>query len=227
MSIGLTKYQKQGLGAALAGANYEPGDFVYSEEFDEKFSKEYAILTNRETSDLFSIRRANDSNSSYYTKVSEPGTTRMHTYGPMSWNSVEENLLNWANEVKLESDAVDPWEQKAEDLANDDSYFTLDELPKVETAIENSLNDLKERALAQGKTLKQIEGSLNEARQILQKAARNSKKSEWMSIFKGIIIGKLVDWGMGTELYQNILHTLINSSQDIAQLAEHASRHIP
>lgn len=121
---------------------------------------------------------------------------------------------------------MDPWQEEAESMANDDSYFSLSELPSVDNAIDKSLHELKEQALAHGKTAQQIQSQLDDIRTLLQKTARNSTKREWLNIFKGILIEKLVDWGMKTELFQSILHTLITSAHDVAQLADHASRHL-
>ena len=226
MSVGLTKYQKQGLGAALASAGYSPDDFIYADEPAEDDNHEYVSLTHRESSERFAIRRAIGNNHSYYIRSSEPGTNREQSYGGMSWNDVERNLESWAQDVQREDTAIDPWQQEAEDMANDDSLFSLDELPRVDRAIEESLENLKTQAIEHGKTAEQIEGELQEIKRILQKSARNSTKREWISIFKGIIVGKLIDWGMQPELYQNVLHTLITAAQDVAQLAEHAARHI-
>lgn len=227
MSVGLTKYQKQGLGLAISNAGFDPSEFVFAEEPADESDYEYVSLTHRDTSDRFAIRRAVNSDHSYYVSVSVPGTTRYQRYGGMPWDDVTRNLHSWAQDVKKESTAIDPWAQEAENMANDDSFFTIDELPKVDKAIQDSLDTLQQQAIEHGKTTEQIQSQLDEIKQLLQKTARTSTKREWMSIFKGIILEKLMDWGMSTALFQGVLHTLIVSAQDIAQLAEHASRHLP
>lgn len=217
MSIELTKFQKQGLGKALSNVGYRPDAFVYDTDNNS------VVLTNRTTSDKFIIKY---NLNSYIVSESVPGTTRTQNWSGQDWDTVERMFQDWAKRVKLESEAVDPWKQEAEDMAEDDSYFTLAELPRVDKAIEASLEELKNIAVVHGKNLEQIEVALDETRQLLVKSARNSTKREWLALFKGIIIEKLVDWGLQTELFQDILRTLITSAHDVAQLAEHASRHI-
>jgi hypothetical protein len=224
MSIELTKSQKQSLGQALRSAGFTPDAFVYSEISTDQ-GKDAAALTNRESSDKFVI--INNPSGTYSIAKSIPGTRKTERYGSLSWNELLLQLELWSKEVKSEIQAVDPWQQEAKDMADDDSYFSLDELPKVDNAIERSLDELKTQALNHGKTLEQITAGLQQAEQLLKKTARSSTKKEWISLFKGIIIEKLIDWGMQSELFQNILHTLITSAHDITQLAEHASRHLP
>lgn len=225
MSLNLTKYQKQGLGNSLRTAGYTPEEFVYSDDVEIE-NKDYVALTCRESSDRFLIRRAIGNNSAYYITLTTPGTDLNSTFGSMPWDSVEDNLTSWAKDVKRESEAVDPWKVEAEDLANDDSYFTLDELPKVDRAIEESLNKLRSQAIEHGKSELEIRSELDEIKQILLKSARNSTKKEWTSIFKGVIVGKLIDWGMQTQIYQDILQTLVNSAHEVTQLTEHISKHL-
>lgn len=227
MSVELTKYQKQGLGYAIKDAGYAAEDFAYSEEPLDKNNLEYVSLTHRETGEVFKIRHSKNDIHKFTLNISEPGTTRRQSIGPMSWSDVERNLTSWAKSVKRETQAIDPWQQEAEDMANDDSLFTIDELPKVDKAIEASIDDLMQRAIAHGKKADQIENQLTDIKLLLQKSARTSTKREWIAIFKGIILEKLLDWGMDVGVFQSILHTLIASTQDIAQLAEHASRHMP
>ena len=215
----------------LIGVGFSPAsDFTLTEEPANESGHEFASLTYRDSSDRFAIRRSKNNYRAYLAEATIPGTNRyrqLTSSAGGTWDDIIDKLHGWAIDVKREAEAVDPWEQEAENMANDDSHFTIDELPKVDEAIEDSLEDLKQKALEHGKTAKQIQGQLDEMKLLLQKSARSSTKREWMSIFKSVIVDKLVDWGMATVLFQGVLHTLMASAQDIAQLAEHASRHLP
>jgi len=227
MSVGLSKYQKQELGKSLAESGYTPADFVYEDKRGTGSKPSAVSLICRNSPDYFRIWRA-AANNRYFMSYSIPGTGQEHQVSSsVVWSDILSRLGEWASALKRENDAVDPWAQEAESMANDDSYFTVDELPRVDRAIQKSLEDLKQKAIDHGKKAEQIEDQLAEIKLLLQKTARTSTKREWMSIFKGIILEKLVDWGMGTALFQGVLHTLIASAQDITQLAEHASRHLP
>lgn len=144
----------------------------------------------------------------------------------LGWDGVRNSLAEWVVRVRREIEAVDPWEQEAKDMADDDSYFTISELPRVDRAIGESLEQLKELALEHGVALERVEGELRDVRSVLEKTARNSTKREWITLFKSIVVDKLVDWGMQTVMFQTILHTLVTSAHDIVWLAEHASRHL-
>lgn len=224
MSAVLTKSQKQDLGSILKSAGYDPAAFVYTEIEEDKGQKSSATLTNRETSDKFVVMH---SGSKYSIAESVPGTRRKAVYSNVAWDTLTSFLQDWAGRVKRESEAVDPWPQEAEDMADDDSYFGLEELPRVDRAIEESLNELKNQALEHGVSQDRVEAALEETEKILKKSARTSTKKEWLTLFKGVVIEKLIDWGMQTQTFQTVLHTLITSAHDIAQLAEHAARHMP
>lgn len=223
MSLHLTKYQKQGLGHALQRAGYAADAFSYFEEPDDDEEDGSVTLTNKATSDRFTIAPNGEN---YIIQKSVPGSSRYSKNVPVGWEDVVSIFESWAGEVKREQEAIDPWEQEAEDMASDDSYFRQDELPRVDQAIDDSLDELKRLAIKHGKTLKQIQTGLQETRQVLQKTARSSTKQEWLGIFKGIIVEKLVDWGLQTELFKSILQVLITSAREVAQLAEHATRYL-
>jgi len=221
MSIEVTKAQKQALGKAIKQAGYEPDEFVYTETVLENSENEAALLTNRETSERFAFYpRVNN----YKVQYDVPGTSKIRDGGFVGWDELLVALNAWASEVKREHIAVDPWAQEAEDMANDDSHFTISELPKVDHAIDEAIEELKDLAIQNGKKLSEIEGDLSSVKNILKKTARQTTKKEWITLFKGVILEKIIDWGMQTELFQVVLHKLITSVQDVAQLAEHASR---
>jgi len=223
MSLEITKAQKQALGSALEQAGYVPAEFVYSELKLQDNVTDAARLTNRETSEKFTFYPYNRE---YKVRYDIPGTSRVFESTQLDWDDVLRRLTTWAIRVSKENEAVDPWAQEAEDMANDDSHFTVAELPKVDHAIDESIEELKSLALENGKKLAEIEGELQTVKTILKKTARQTTKKEWISLFKGIIIEKIIDWGMKAELFQIILHTLITSVQDVAQLAERASQYL-
>lgn len=229
MAINITKVQKQQLGNAIADSGFSPADFVYAEIQERKDSTnrlfDVVVLTCRDTNEKFTFQRKGDS---YVITYDIPGITEgKDSSSLIGWQGVLNRLGDWAVGVKQERDAVDPWAQDAEDLANDDSYFTIAELPSVDHAIDESIAELKKLAIQNGKELEEIQGELASVATILKNNARTSTKKEWMAIFKGIVIEKLIDWGMQAGLFSAILHTLIDSVQDIAQLVHHASNLIP
>jgi hypothetical protein len=221
----LTKLQKQDIGNMLSAGGYSPLDFILQDENDNE-GVPFAKLVHRISSDELMIR-PRPAEGLYWIQTSVPGTERYSTDSPVDWDRVLYIVQQWATDLRLENEAVDPWEEEAENMANDDSYFTADELPRVDRAIDASLLDLQQKAVEAGKKNEAIEAELSEIKLLLKKAARNSTKKEWLNIFKGIIVGKLVDWGMKTVIFNEVLHVLIDSAHDIAQLAEHASRHLP
>ena len=225
MSLLLTKYQSQELGNALLEAEYDPSAFIRKETPATDEQGESSItLTNRDTSDNYTITFSGDWFAIAWTV---PGTTRIQTRRTQNWDTVVSGLRNWAAEVKLESEAIDPWEQEAEDMANDDSYFTLSEIPRVDQAIDDSLEELKGKAVEHGIAQSRIEAELQKVSASLKSAARSSTKKEWIALFRGLIIEKLFDWGMQTELVHHIVQTLITSAHDITQLVAHATRLLP
>lgn len=145
----------------------------------------------------------------------------------MPWGNILDRVRDWAIEVNQENEAVDPWQEEVGKIADDDSAFTFNELPRIDRAIDASLEELKKDALGHGIKLDRIESELTEVKQLLQKAARNSTKKDWLNIFKGAIVSKLLDWGMSLGLLTSIAHVMVSAAQDIAQLTEHASRIIP
>lgn len=226
MAIGITKAQKQELGQALEAANYKPADdFLYLEEKKDD-DNDIAVLTNRNTMERFTFYRQNNAYMIEFDVAGNSGVVRK-SRTPITWARLIDRLTEWALEIKREEEAVDPWAQAAEDLANDDSYFTAIELPQVDHAIDDSISELKKLALENGKKIEEIQDDINSVTIILKKSARSSTKKEWMAIFKGIVIEKMVDWGLQTALFGSILHVLINSVQDISQLVHHASKLLP
>lgn len=225
MSVELSKFQRQQLGEAIQRAGYDPKDFIPSEESNAEGRDGWFTLTHRESSDTFSLRQSEAASGLYEVRSSIPGTTQFQTGRP-GWGQLTSWLEDWAAELKRENEATDPWQREAEDMASDDSYFSLNELPKVDKAIDKSLEELKTKAIEQGVSLKQVEAELQEVNRLLKKTARSSTKKEWLSLFKGIIVEKLLDWGLQTALFQSILHVLITSAHDVVQLAAHASRHL-
>lgn len=221
MSADITKSQKQDLGEAIEGAGQRADEFIYNEK--RRGDYDVAILTSRKTTEEFTFHRTSDR---YKVEHEVPGTFRKVAVNYVTWSEVIELLSAWVFEVQKEAEAIDPWEQDAENMASDDSYFTVDELPKVDYAIDESVAELKSAALSRGEDIVGLQGQLDEVAKLLKKTARDSTKKEWMAIFKGIMIEKIVDWGMGMEIFQIILHKLITSVQDVAQLAEHASKHL-
>src|SRR5689334_20082616 len=118
MSIVLTKSQNQELGIALQRAGYEPQAFVRTESSGDADNSESVTLTSRDTADTFTITRSGIALNRYVVSRSVPGTSRTSQHGSLSWHNVADSLEAWAKEVKQESEAIDPWEEEAEEMAN-------------------------------------------------------------------------------------------------------------
>lgn len=221
----LTKLQRQDLGEYILRGGYTPASFLLTEDFLEDGART-ATLEHRDSPARFIIQLLK--NGAFTTDHTIPGTSKTRRSGSLlNWGEALDELGSWVNDVKLENEAIDPWEDETEGMAEDDSLFTLEELPQVDRAIDESLKELKRLALESGQQQKKIESELEEVKQHLKKVARHSTKREWINTFRGIIIGKLVDWGMQTQLFHTVLHTLITSAHDIAQLVEHAAQYLP
>lgn len=226
MSVELTKSQWQVLGYRLKRVGFSIESFVRTyENTADGAPRDSVVLTERESSCQFKISQPGGN--LYRIDMVIPGTSRRTSLSSLLWPEIADRFETWASELKKENEATDPWGSEAEEMASDDSYFTIVELPHVDKAIDDSLSDLHDKAIEHGVDKAQIAADLSEIKAILKKTARVSTKREWLTLFKGIIIEKLMDWGMQTAIFHTVLNTLITSAQDIQQLAEHAVRYLP
>lgn len=227
--INLRKQQKADLARYITNASLDVADFKVQKVTNTNNPDGAYVVTHNELDDRFVISKKTDKSSSedYFVTLAYPGSVQEHErYRHDSWPSVLSTFNSWLDGVSSELEAVDPWEEADQQMEDDTSNFSLEELPKIDNAIDVSLDELKTIALNNGKKLEEVEASIEDAKSTLKSLARKVNKSEWLGIFKSVGVGLLAEWGINTELFKSVLQVLFNSASDIAQLTEHAAKYL-
>lgn len=227
VEISLRKQQKADLARSINSRQLNFADFTLKHGVSRAFPDGAYTVSHKDLKDRFIIYKYTDSaDTSYFKTIMSPGSIDDYDQGThASWSSVLLAFESWLDNIQSELTAEDPWESAEEQMENDESNFSLDEFPKIDSAIEVSLEELKAIGLKNGKKLKEIEASVEEAKDNLKVLARKVNKSEWLGIFKSVGVGLLAEWGVSTEQFRSVLETLLTSATDVVQLAEHASKY--
>lgn len=232
----LRKVHKEGLGRSLSQAGFDPREFKLGESATESEKDSKIRLTHKdsgETLDIILFQPSEDDESSapFYNvrrKLLEDTHTDDEYEFAEDWEDVLANVSKWAQVLRREIDAEDPWsedeQETIDDMESNDENFSADELPRIDRGIDAVIKELEQVATDQGGDVKAIKESLDQVATILKSTARSSSKREWLTAFKAIIASEVVKWGLENNVIGGLVHTLITASQDIAQLAEHASR---
>ncbi len=226
--INLRKQQRADLAQSINNRQLDFADFTLKHAVSEAFPDGAYTISHKKLNDRFIISKfTNSVNQSSFDTVMYPGAIETYDRGThSSWSSVLLAFGSWLDNVQSELTADDPWESAEEQMENDNSNFSLNELPKIDSAIEASLEELKSIGLKNGKKLEEIEASVEDAKDNLKSLARKVNKSEWLGIFKSVGVGLLAEWGVSTEQFRSVLETLLSTATDVIQLAEHASRYL-
>src|SRR5687767_4324243 len=147
--VDLNKRQKQDLGNAIKDAGFEHSDFVFLQQPAKRAEGiDYISLTNKETSDEY---RFAEHPQGYIVLITEPGTAKKKDRIFPDWYFLVKNFEEWVKEVKSEAEAVDPWAEDARSNFGPGQYFTPTDLPKIDRAVDASIEELKRIALSNGK----------------------------------------------------------------------------
>ncbi len=228
----LRNIQKQELGNALTNELFGPRDFELEKSPESNASRDAIRITHKDTGETFDIVLIHpDDGKDPFFNVERPligSHTTSSRHFAATWSDVLQYIEEWAQSLTLEVTAEDPWSQAEaeafEDMNTDDEGFSVDELPRVDKAIDAALVELATAAIDKGNDVAEIRKSVKQIEDTLKSTARSASKREWMTVFKTLITTELAKWGLEHDLLGKITHTLVAAAQDIAQLAEHASK---
>lgn len=228
----LKRLQKQQLGQALSKAGFNPRDFKL-EDMSKSDSKPLPVLrvVHLASNEYIEVTYVDhENNPTFYiieTSLWEEGRANGEQYAD-SWSEVLSQIENWSMALRDEVDAEDPWsvedEAAYEEMNDSDEKFSIDELPRIDLAVDAVIEELGAYAQKDpSNDIKAVASSLKEIEKLLKTTARNASKKEWVTVFKTVIATKIVEWGLENELVGKLIHTLVSASQDVVQLAEHAA----
>lgn len=219
--------QRAEIAKIIQTGGFDPKDFDLSEK--EIRDNPTLILKHKSTEAIFAVDNI-EGNFGVLYAPSDVSLKPVRLTG-ISWNLALQYLTSWVRYVKEESEADDPWDEKIreefDEFHNDTSEFTIQELERLDSAIESSFKHLVATAEEQGhkvtnEELKQITEDIR----FLKEEARKSSKRKWLDTFMGVILGKLVDWGLSTTLVGTVFAKLIEMSHEVLKLTSYIPPHV-
>ncbi|MDB5176465.1 MAG: hypothetical protein JWN75_133 [Candidatus Saccharibacteria bacterium] len=214
--------QRSEIASIMRQNGLEPNDFRLKESDNEYTS----TLTFRHTKSDASFTIESNGNSFEITFSPSESSMKSSLIGGMAWNSVTQYVAKWASYVRANEDADDPWSEQTEeafkDFQENENNFTQEELARLDPAIESSFEQLLLIAKEKGYTPTQKDLlQISEDIKYLKDEARKSSKRKWLDLFMGIVVTKLVDWGLESGLFGIIVAKLFEMSHEVLKLSTH------
>ena len=224
------KSQRAEIAEIIRSRDLEPREFDLQEkDIDNNPDNPALILKHKSTEAMYAVYVTNDHFGVLYAP-SAVSLKPVHKTG-ISWSSAMQYLNSWIKYVKEESEADDPWDEQTredfDDFHNDESNFTPEELQRLDLAIEGSFQHLIAVAEDQGhKVSKEELSQIANDIKFLKDEARKSSKRKWLDAFMGVVLSKLIDWGLSSALVGTVFAKLVEMSHEVMKLSTFVPPHI-
>lgn len=216
---GLRASQKAKFGSIITEYELQPRDFGWRQDPKPtlKSSTNPQEIFHHDTDHYFRFEER-EGTKIFITYTPDENTSKPVNLIVETWAQVLGYFDKWIGIIKEEAAAVDPWAdpEDSDTFSDEDTQFTPLELKSVDNAIDKSMEKLLQVANENGihKTLADIQDDIK----YLKESARKNSRSEWLDLFKQVIAGKLLEWGLGAALASGILQVLFETAKPVLKL---------
>ena len=208
------------LASIIRAYHLEPLDFEWTDSPKPSFpsSKNAVELKHKHSNFFIKVEEGRNSDQEarlFITYAPNEGSLSPEIVAVKDWERYVAYFETWIKLVVSEVTADDPWSTLSESstFKDEDTKFTQAELVNVDKAVDAAFTTLLQRAAdsGQNRTLKSIQKDIK----FLKDEARKQTRNKWLDLFKQVVAGMVLEWGLQAAVNADVLNTLYEAAKPI------------